>query len=233
MTYPIIPNGDIVKAVQRRIEDPTADLADLTKSAGKGPELSLPDITAHAATMRAELKTFESSSNASDRDHFEGTQSPLIHELLKDVDLYILDDPGFWAWLSVEHFLWLVTWRESGAFAKEPATWLTYLDGRRTTECVVSRMYLRGQVCKSFGHPELANAVEKATDFWRSHILRVSTGYVPSITGAFVQHQANERMTTKPLRVYARRLNRLSTNLVFDVYEDGDGAALIAELAEG
>lgn len=233
MKYPIIPSGEITRAVARRVEDPTADLTDLTKTVGKGHELSLPDIAACATTMRAELKTFESSDKASDRDRFEGIQSPVVFDLLEDLELYILDDPGFWAWLGVEHFLWLAVWREPKAFDSEPARWLTYLDGRRTTECVMSRMYLRGQICQSFGHPELAGAIENATDFWRSHIIRVSAGSVSSVAGAFIRHQAAERMSTDPLRAYARRLNRLSTNLVLDVYDDEDAASLIAELAEG
>ena len=39
-------------------------------------------------------------------------------------------------------------------------------------------------------------------------------------------------MTTKPLRAYARRLNRLSTNIVLDVYDDVDADELIEELRE-
>ena len=233
MKYPIIPAGEITRAVERRRENPTVDIADLIKIAGKGPELELPDVADCSANMRAQLTSFINGEKATDRDLFEGSQSPVIHDLLEDLPLHVLDDPGFWAWLSVEHFLWLAMWREEKAFEGEAAKWLTYLDGRRTTECVTSRMFLRGQICKSFGHPELAGAIDQATDFWRSHIIRVSAGSVPSVAGAFIRHQATERMATTPLRAFARRLNRLSTNLVLDVYDDDDAAALVAELADG
>ena len=233
MKYPIIPAGEITRAVERRRENPTVDITDLTQIVGRGPELELPDIAACSTNMRAELTSFMNSEMATDRDLFEGSQSPVMHDLLEDLPLHVLDDPGFWAWLSVEHFLWLAVWREEKAFDGEAAKWLTYLDGRRSTECVTSRMFLRGQVCKSFGQPELAGAIAQATDFWRSHIIRVSAGSVPSVAGAFIRHQANERMTTTPLRAFARRLNRLSSNLVLDVYDDDDAAALIDELADG
>jgi len=232
MMYPIIPGRLVAEATERvRREDPL-DLADFTEMVGKGPEIDLTSLGPAAEKMEAALAVFLGSDRRADRDRFEGSQSPAMFTALEHLPLDVLDDPGFWAWLGLEHFWWLVSWRESTALEREPAKWLRYVDGRQMTECVVSRMFLRGQLCTAFGYPELAGALAYATDFWRSHVLRVSAGSTPTIAGAFVRRQERDRMPTDQLRAFARRLNRLSSNLVLEVYDEADADSLLAELAD-
>ncbi len=58
------------------------------------------------------------------------------------MDPDILDDPGFWRYLSLAHYRSFIRWRERGAFAD--GKFELYVDGRTATECVLTRMYDRG-----------------------------------------------------------------------------------------
>lgn len=232
MTYPTIPQGNLETAVNRLRDDATSSVDDLVKFVGRGPELELPEVDLVAAAMKERHAEFISGDSAGDFDGFEGRESTTVFDLLSQLETHVLDDPAFWSYLSLCHFWWLVHWREQSSFEKEPSKWLLYIDGRRATESVLSRMYLRGQIATAAGDPALAAAVPQATDFWRSHITRVSTGYVPVVAGALIRHQADNRMATNELRSYAKRLNRLSTNLLLDLYDDESATKLIEELRE-
>ena len=48
---------------------------------------------------------------------------------------------------------------------------MTYVDGGK--ECVPFRMFLRAQAIRQEDDYSLAGALPKATDFWRSHVIRV------------------------------------------------------------
>jgi hypothetical protein len=95
---------------------------------------------------------------------------------------------------------------------------------------VILRTFLRGQIALEHGQYDLAWAIPKGTDFWRSHIIRVRTGAVPAVSRAFVREQLADRMPSGPLRAYARRLNRLRTNVVLEVFDDDDAESLCREL---
>ena len=233
MKYPVIPAAEVLRVSEALVAGNNVDPFAAVQMVGRGPDIELPDLAKLSAEMQDALTEFSASEDAGDPDLFEGQQSPALHQALSDLPLHVLDDPGFWAYLSLVHFWWLAIWREANTFTKEPAKYLPYVDGRRTTECVLTRMFIRGQIAQAAGDYDLAHAVQRGTDFWRSHILRVTTGSVPSVSRSFILEQAGEhRMTTKPLRAYARRLNRLSTNIVLDVYDDGDADELIEELRE-
>ena len=80
------------------------------------------------------------------------------------------------------------------------------------------------------GDYSLVSGVPAATDLWRSHILRVATCTAPPVTRALLREQLHDRMSTDELREVARRLNRLSTNIVLALYDEADATKLIAEL---
>jgi hypothetical protein len=52
------------------------------------------------------------------------------------------------------------------------------------------------------------------------------------VSRAFVREQAADRMGTLELRAFARRLNRVRTNVVLDVYESDEAEELMVELRE-
>lgn len=163
-----------------------------------------------------------------DRDRLEGKAAVILYNSLHNINAAVLDDSGFWRYLSLKHFWHFIAWREEGAFKRD--NFLKYVDGENYSEGVLNRMFLR--VCalggSRYGH--LAWMLPHATDFWRSHILRVRTGTAPPVTRALVRKYGEERLNTEELREFAKRLNRLWTNVLLNTYSDHEARDLIDEL---
>ena len=164
----------------------------------------------------------------SDKDRLEGRVAPTLYSALQEVCVEVLDDPGFWRYLSLAHFWDFIAWREDKAFAR--GNYLKYVDGKKSTECVLTRMYLRVQALGGSDYGYMAVEVKKATDLWRSHIIRVRTGTAPPLTRAFVKQQRDNWLNTPDLREFAKRLNRTWTNVLLNIYDDEEAERLIAEL---
>ena len=180
-----------------------------------------------AANVQAEL---DENAKQEERERLEGEAAPLLHEALRAVDIEVLDDPGFWRYLSLDLFWDFIRWREEPAFAKGLNYYLKYVDGERSTECVLTRMYLRAGAVGGIEFGHYTSAVPKATDFWRSHIVRVKTGTAPPVVRAFVDMQQRHRLSTGPLRGFAKVLNRTWSNVALTVYDDAAATDLIGEL---
>jgi len=233
MRYPVLSRAVAAEVVQELIRGEQPELDAFVTWEGSGPKLNSEPFADTAASLREALKTFEMSDAKADADMFEGQASPAIHEMLAGLPLAIIDDPGFWRYLSLVHFWWLAQWRHPSAFeSNDPALYLRYVDGVLTTECVLSRMYLRAQIAEIDGDYSLTTAVAQGSDFWRSHILRVSTGASPPLSRALLREQSERRMPTDQARALARDLNRISSNIVLSIYDEEDAAALLTELRE-
>ena len=198
--------------------------------AGVGEDVELPDLDSLSSELERLLDEHQSGPKSADADKFEGRASVLIWRALSVLPPNVLDDPDFWAFLSLTNLWWLVHWRESEAFTKMPATYLKYVNGQQPAECVLCRMYLRGQIAQLVGDDSLAWKSDQAADFWRSHLVRVGTGSIPALAGAFLRSQSNDRMPTDELRQLAKRVNRLKTNVIADIYDESEADALLAEL---
>ena len=229
MKHPTISVSDAERLVPDLLRGETADLQGAVKWVGEGPEVDLGPITAVAETIRDEIATFDESGPKG--DDYEGRQSGVIHLALRELPLPVLDDPGFWRYLALVHFWDLISWREPKALSSEDwAKIRPYVDGRKPAESIPLRMFLRGQIAWDGDNHALAAAVPEATDFWRSHIVRVRTGYSPALAQAFVRLQRDRRMTTDPLRAYAKKVNRVASNVLLHTYDDEQAEALLDEL---
>ena len=149
-------------------------------------------------------------------------------------DVSVLDDPGFWRYLSMMWFWEFVQWREW----EEPSRFkeqkhLRYVDGRISTECVLTRMLLRSMSLGGPDHQELAACLPNATDFWRSHILRVRTASAPRVTRAMVELQRDDPLRTSDVREFAKRKNRTWTNVILHLYDYAEAFNLLTELRVG
>ena len=223
MKYPTIPQHACERIAQSRFEGQTVAAGPDTSWAGSGDPIELGAVQNLAAELAAEV----AETSASDRDQFEGRASGALLLALSDVPPEVLDDPGFWRYLSLEHFWTFISWREVKPFAD--GNYLKYVDGRDSSEAVLNRMYLRAKAVGSES-PELAGALSRAGDFWRSHVVRVKTGTAPAVTRAFVRMQQDERMKTEELREFAKKLTRTWTNVVPYLYDDDEAAELLREL---
>jgi hypothetical protein len=232
MKYPTLSLDECKRVAALLLDGQDADLANVVKWVGTSPELDVHPIEALASEVRNDLDAFIATGNR-DKDAFEGAAAGKIHATLRQLPLEILDDPGFWRYLSVSHFWELVQWRESGAFAKGWDNYRPYIDARRQAECVPLRMFLRGQIALRDGGYALAAAVEKGTDLWRSHIVRVRTSYSPVLAQSLVTMQRDSRLNTDDLREIAKRVQRVSSNVVLHLYGDEDATELLDELRTG
>ncbi len=167
-------------------------------------------------------------SDITDKDRFEGKMAPRLYEAMADIPGEVLDDPGFWAYLSLSIFWDFIAWREEDAFSR--GNYLKYVDGQSATESVLNRMLVRASAVGGATYGELASSIPHGTDFWRSHVIRVRTGTAPSITRALVRTQRDDRLPTDDLRDLARRLNRTWANVVLHTHDDDEADELISEL---
>ena len=100
-------------------------------------------------------------------------------------------------------------------------------------KCVLTRMYLRMAALGGSQHVALAACLPQATDFWRSHVLRVRTGCAPALVRAMVEGQRNARLRTDDLREFAKRVNRTWSNVLLDLYTQEEAVELLTELRSG
>jgi hypothetical protein len=166
------------------------------------------------------------SDDPVDSDVVEGRFAASLHQALRGLPVQVLDDPGFWRYLSLH--LWdFVAWREN----LTETNVRVYVDGTRNSECVPLRMFLRAQAVVDGDDYSLCSDIPEATDFWRSHIVRVRTGTHPPLARAFARSHRDHRMPTDPvLRPFARRLNRLTSNLVLPLVDDTECDGIVSEL---
>lgn len=233
MKYPSISRSKAQELATAHLGAPSIQLDDDIIWEGDGPEMDLGPIAELAASLHDSWTQLCEEETSPDRDLFEGHVGAQLHKVLTDAGLpwSALDDPGLWRYLTLAHLWWFVKWRQERTFASEDwGKYRKYVDGTNPTECVVLRAFLRGQLTEPTY--ELATAIHDGTDFWRSHVIRVRTGSSPTLARAFAAEQRDHRMATSELRPFARRLNRVWTNVILHTYEDMEAASLITELRE-
>ena len=207
---------------------------------GTGDDLDLRGIEEAAA--RIQILMDEADQHLSKRDQVEGQASAILYRALladpgtgrQEVDVAVLDDPGFWRYLGLKWFWDFVqwrTWRKPQRFREGPH--LGYVDAQSSTKCVLTRMYLRMASLGGSRHEALASCLPKAADFWRSHVFRVRTGCAPPLVRAMVETQRDAHLATDLLREWAKRVNRTWSNVLLDLYTDDEAAELLAELRAG
>lgn len=195
---------------------------------GSGRDIDLTPLAEAAERMRAEFADGRGAEGAMSAEDLEGRFAGDVHSTLRDVPVIVLDDPGFWRYLAMRHFWWFIAEREAGPVSRGNA--ITYVDGG--AESIPFRMFLRAQAIRDGDDYSLAGALPRASDFWRSHVLRVKTGTVPALSRSLARLQVDKQMPSTEVRPFAKRLNRLWTNLVFEIWPEDDCDALIAELFE-
>lgn len=191
---------------------------------GSGESLELGPFVALGSELSAETRM----RTEKDPDVFEGEVAGRLYDALKSIPVYVLDDRGFWRYLSLRYFWEFINWRERKPFEK--GNYLKYIDASENTESVLPRMYLRAQALAGTGGEGLAGSIPHAGDFWRSHVIRVRTGSAPKIARAFAAKQMASRLTTDPLRETAKRLNRTWTNVLLYLYDEAEAEELLDQL---
>ena len=227
MKYWIVTRSDCRRIAERKMQGVHLDIEQYVHPQGDGEEVDYERI--QQASLRIDQNLdMPRPESSKDKDHLEGRAAPILYEALEGIEVSVLDDPGFWRYLSLRYFWGFIEWREKKAFAK--GNYLKYIDGDESTECVLTRMYLRVQALGGSEYGHLASDISRSTDFWRSHVIRVRTGTSPELTRAFVKKQRDDRLKTDDLREFAKSLNRTWTNLLLNIYDDEEAEGLFKEL---
>ena len=230
MRYPTISRETCSELADRKIMNPESSfddvLNDKTIIVGEGVDVDLSLIEGAAQAVMNEIPI---ERRVNELDKVEGRAASHLYAALENVPIEVLDDRGFWRFLSFAYFWDFIEWREHNPFLK--GNYMKYLDGEDSTESVLTRMYLRVAAIGGSEYAELASAVERGVDVWRSHILRVRTGTSPALTRALVRFQERNQLKRDDMRELAKRLNRTWTNVVLNIYNDSEAEALIAELS--
>lgn len=221
--YPTLTVSDTIELARRRLEGLDSPTGPCVNWKGTGSRLDLEDLRAALEPLETQL----AAGQQGDTEVFEGHVAAVVHQHLRDIEVEVLDDRGFWRYVGIELLWWFTSWRErtpleNGSVAK-------YVDNLRPTEAIPIRLFLRGAIAHEGETYERAWRLPRSTDLWRSHILRVRTGSVPAMAQALLDLQSDVRMRTELLRPYARRINRMWANVIPNVYESADARKLLDE----
>ena len=237
MRYQTIPTIKIPFATKHMLDGNKSSAEKSYDYSGEGADLDLSAIDQLAQKLNSQLRTF--LNETSDRspgwkDSFEGRIAGQGHETLSQIEIEVLDDPGFWRFLSIDKFWDIIYWRHQETFdGKDPSKYLTYVDAKKSEYCVLLRIFIRGQISyEASGSYELASASKQATDFWNSHTVGVKTWQVPPVVRSFLEayRDRREQLTTQHLRPLARHLNRRRAAIFLHGYEDHEADKLLKEL---
>lgn len=229
MKYPCLESVEVISIAELLIAGERVSVDARTEWAGSGETVDLSPLEAVVSVANDDLSQLRSNGEPiTDKEPFEGRLAAEIFPILDALPIEVLDDPGFWRYLAVKYFWSFISWREEKPIANGNVG--TYVVARRNTEQIPLRLYLRAKAVGGDSH--LCQTIPMSTDFWRSHVIRVHTGSAVPLTRAFSRTQEDDRMSTKALRQYARRLNRQWTNIFLGMYEPSEAEDLIRELRE-
>lgn len=240
MRYPTITIDEVSRIVRRCLAKEGLELDGAVRYVGDGDDVDLSRIAAVGKELSAVVDGLPEGTKVGDA--LEGEWSGRVHAALGDLPLEVLDDPGFWRYLGIGLLWTFVYQRQQTTFeestpdqSEEPAPpsaegFMKYVDGKSPEECIALRMFLRGQIALRDSDYELASKATRATDFWRSHILRVRTAYWPTLAQSLVELQAADPLPTKPLREHAKRIKRVASNVLLQTYNKDQADALLREL---
>jgi len=201
-----------------------------TPGSGNEVELDVSAIELLADDIQGKIDAIRrKSKKASELEALEGEVCGDIHRALIGVPVEILDDSGFWRYVAIGYFSDFILFREESALAKGNIG--TYFSAQSGAESIPLRLFIRAQsMLDSRGGYDLASSVDKGTDFWRSHIVRVRTGRAKELAQAFAKMQSVDPMKTDLLRKVARRLNRQWSNVVLFDYDYKKATQLIKDI---
>lgn len=223
MRYPTISHSQCDEIASKLIagDNPTIEPVWV----GEGEDVNLAQIAEAAQQVQNLLQ--EHCRNR-DRDYVEGLAAAELYPALEPLDVPTLDDPGFWRYLAVAYFWDFIKWRQPEPFKN--GNHMYVLDNRNARDTVLTRMYLRIASVGGLEHAEYAERLKESTDFWQSHVFNARTASAPALVRAMVHRQATDRLDTKPLRRFAKRVNGTWTNVLLNLYDDEEAADLVREL---
>jgi len=134
--------------------------------------------------------------------------------------------PGFWSYLSFE-LCEVIEWRyppnDKEGWAKNFVSSHSpsdFIDG------FLPRIIVRGLIAS-----DSSKALSlSGQDFWRSHILRVKTGFSKEMSIAFAEHVVETSMTVAQQRILAKKIRSTRSNVIFETLDSSQAANILKSL---
>lgn len=135
--------------------------------------------------------------------------------------------PGFWSYLSVR-LSDIVEWRHP---VKNKKGWeKNFVATHKPSDFVdgfLPRITIRSLIASE---SPIAMSLE-LQDFWRSHILRVKTGFSKAVSIAFAEHAVSKGFNTDESRDFTKKVKAARSNILFEALTDSQAKKVIETLA--
>lgn len=239
------------------LPDLTADLRDSTKAIYEAASQSASDLYDDLSHVQGQIEEQirDTKPSVLKFDQTEGKAAPYLYETISahQIPVPVLDDPRFWAYLSMAYLWNFAAWRQRSTFARlitpdstdtilvdrdtddeggksDFDNLLKYVDGSSQRDCIALRMYLRVHCLGGSEHRDLSSILVKSADLWKSHVLQVKQGMFPAAVRAMVRQQARARLSKDYLRAFASNLNHQLYNFELGFLSDDEQKELVETL---
>jgi len=238
MKYPTFSTHAAKAVLEARRSGDEVDSTKLVLFVGNGEDIPDGFITSLRDNLLSLMRNYP--DELAQRDEmggaFEAEASALVHAAIPSSLGAALYDPGYWRYLCVEHFSSVVEWRHQGPDGK--ANIENYGVGNSRSN-LLYRMWIRADVSLDVSAVDQYHLTRiPGRDLWQSHIIRVKTGNYRTLVKALLTYlypdgsKGKCRLPTKVVRELAKRLNRLRSNILIEIYEFSDCVQLVSEEAE-
>jgi hypothetical protein len=198
----------------------------------------------HAATDLFE-KCRKTKKFGANLDQLEIDATAGVFSAFDGLPLPALGDVEFWSYCSARYFWGFISLRQRSSILKargqrvkqmlsedalaaeeESVPLRRYVLGKDHYQ-IPLRLFLRGQAVNGDGAFIEDNPVEKATDFWRSHILAVRTAAYPSWARPLLGAQSKAKYKIDDQRPAARKINRIRANVSPVLHSEAEAKAIV------
>ncbi len=241
MSYKVIPLDKIATVTREKILEEDISRHYEIRQADKD-EIDLTELISLSSEVSQELELFKSTGE--DKDRFEGEIAQKLHETLEKIPIEILDDPGFWAYLTFNFFWGFVYWRQReqfDAFIDDGKDgYRNYVSGTNPSRCVVLRTFLRGKLTyEATGSYELSkwsDLERSAGSFWTDEIVARGNWQLPNMLSKILEKFATDKEfsvgSEGPIRAFSLMLGRRRSSLLLHSLTDKETEKLFTDLLE-
>ena len=134
--------------------------------------------------------------------------------------------PGFWSFMSFQ-ISSVVEWRYP---PNDKEGWSrNFVSSHSPSDFIdgfLPRIIVRGLIARSS-----AKALSlSGQDFWRSHILRVKTGFSKEMSIAFAEHVVDTGMAVADQRSLAKKIRSARSNVIFEALDSAQATKILKSL---
>jgi hypothetical protein len=166
-------------------------------------------------------------SESDRKSDFEAEISPVCIAFFKKLPPDAKFSPGFWSYVSAK-LVNVIEWRHP--IVDKDGWSKNFVATHKPSEFIdgfLPRVIVRSLIA---GESEVAMSLV-LQDFWRSHILRVKTGFSKNVSIAFAEHAVTAKLNTSDSREFAKELKSVRSNVIFEALDSSQARKVIESLA--